>query len=133
MKPRFSRLECRFMEHKDIIVLKKILQHIESILLYCKECGSLKDFSANTMRLEATIFNLMQIGELAKEALSEETKDQIKTIPWQQLYGMCNRIVHGYSGVNLKIVWDTVSEDIPVLYKELSSILSVNGKPEGTM
>lgn len=111
------------MGSKDQLVLKKILQHIESILVYCHSCSSLDDFEADTMRVEATVFNLMQIGELAKESLSDEVKESIKTIPWQQIYGLRNRIVHGYSGVNMQIVWDTVSEDIPTLQKELQSIL----------
>lgn len=114
------------MSDKDGIVLKKILQHIESIMRYCASCHTLEEFSADTMRLEATVFNLMQIGELAKESLSDETKAQIKTIPWQQIYGMRNRIVHGYSGVNMQIVWDTVSVDIPMLHKELKSIFETN-------
>lgn len=114
------------MSSKDVVVLRKILQHIESIMRYCAGCHTLEDFSTDSMRLEATVFNLMQIGELAKESLSDETKAQIKTIPWQQIYGMRNRIVHGYSGVNMQIVWDTVSVDIPMLHKELKSIIETN-------
>ena len=75
------------------------------------------------MRVEATVFNLMQIGELAKTSLSDETKEQITAIPWRQIYGMRNRIVHGYDGVNMLIVWETVSEDIPQLTRELAKIL----------
>ena len=75
------------------------------------------------MRVEATVFNLMQIGELAKTSLSDETKEQITAIPWRQIYGMRNRIVHGYDGVNVLIVWETVSEDIPQLNRELAKIL----------
>lgn len=114
------------MSSKDVAVLKKILQHIESIIKYCADCHTLRDFSSDTMRLEATVFNLMQIGELAKESLSDELKAQIRTIPWQQIYGMRNRIVHGYSGVNMQIVWDTVSVDIPMLHKALKSIVETN-------
>jgi len=114
------------MGNKDAAVLKKILQHIESIMTYCKDCHSLQDFSADNMRMEATVFNLMQIEELAKESLSDEAKPQIKTIPWQQIYGMRKRIVHGYSGANMQIVWDTVSLDIPSLHEELKSILETN-------
>lgn len=114
------------MNNKDSMILKKILRHIESIVKYTADCHTLDDFSADSMRLEATVFNLMQIGELAKESLSDEAKAQIKTIPWQQIYGMRNRIVHGYSGVNMQIVWDTVSMDIPILYKELKSIIETN-------
>lgn len=76
------------------------------------------------MRVEATVFNLMQIGELAKTSLSDETKEQITAIPWRQIYGMRNRIVHGYDGVNMLIVWETVSEDIPQLNRELAKILA---------
>ena len=84
----------------------------------------MEDFQADSMRVEATVFNLMQIGELSKFSLSDETKAQLSAIPWNQLYGMRNRIVHGYSGVNMRIVWDTVSRDIPALDRELAEILS---------
>lgn len=40
-----------------------------------------------------------------------------------QIYGLRNRIVHGYSGVNMQIVWDTVSEDLPALREEISASL----------
>lgn len=75
------------------------------------------------MRVKASVFNLMQIGELAKMSLSEEFKQELKTIPWKQLYGMRNRIVHGYSGVNMRIVWDTIVEDLPALAKEIKSYI----------
>lgn len=75
------------------------------------------------MRVEATVFNLMQIGELAKGSLDDEVKQRITTVPWHQIYGLRNRIVHGYSGVNMQIVWDTVREDIPALRQELSAAI----------
>ena len=75
------------------------------------------------MRVEACVFNLMQIGELAKTSLSDEVKDQIVTIPWKQLYGMRNRIVHGYSGVDMRIVWDTIHDDLPSLLNEIKKHL----------
>ena len=71
------------------------------------------------MRVEACVFNLMQIGELAKTALSDEAKANITTIPWKQLYGMRNRIVHGYSGVDMSIVWDTINDDLEPLKAEI--------------
>ena len=74
------------------------------------------------MRVEATVFNLMQIGELSKSSLSEGAKSAIQTVPWHQIYGMRNRIVHGYDGVDMRIVWDTVAEDIPKLHRELTLI-----------
>lgn len=74
------------------------------------------------MRVEATVFNLMQIGELAKASLSDTAKESIPGIPWKQIYGLRSRIVHGYDGVGMRIVWDTASEDIPQLCAELAAI-----------
>lgn len=79
------------------------------------------------MRVEATVFNLMQIEELAKTSLSDAAKTAISNIPWKQLYGMRNRIVHGYDGVDMRIVWDTVSEDIPQLHQPLKAIIENSG------
>lgn len=109
------------MEAKDRQVLEKIHGHICSVLSYCENCNCLEEFQADSMRVEACVFNLMQIGELAKTSLSDEFKQELKTIPWKQLYGMRNRIVHGYSGVNMRIVWDTIKEDLPALAEELQS------------
>lgn len=107
------------MDNKDKQVLDKIYSHIYSVLKYCSDCDSLDSFQSDSMRAEACIFNLMQIGELAKFSLSDELKAAIKSIPWNQLYGMRNRIVHGYSGVNMQVIWDTIEYDLPKLKAEL--------------
>ena len=65
----------------------------------------------------------MQIGELAKISLSDELKNGIDSIPWKQIYGLRNRIIHGYDGIDLTIVWDTVKEDLPILEKEIKSLV----------
>ena len=103
-------------------VLQKLQAHTEAILRYCVDCQTLADFEADSMRVEATVFNLMQIGELSKTSLSDSVKDSIPSIPWRQIYGLRNRIVHGYAGVDMRIVWDTVSENIPQLRAELAAI-----------
>lgn len=120
---RFKKVGCQSLDNKDIPIFRKLQQHTEMILQYCATCKSLVDFEMDSMRVEATVFNLMQIGELAKTSLSAETKAQITSIPWQQLYGMRNRIVHGYAGIHMQIVWDTVVTDIPRLNAELGMIL----------
>lgn len=113
------------MRDKDKIVLQKILTHIKAILRYTEKHMELDDFEADTMCVEACVFNLMQIGELAKMSLSDEAKETISSIPWNQLYGMRNRIVHGYDGVKLIIVWDTIKEDLPKLKEELENSIDL--------
>jgi len=116
------------MDSKDRRVLQKLQTHTESILRYCQNCHTLAEFESDIMRVEATVFNLMQIGELSKTSLSNAVKDSIPSIPWKQIYGLRNRIVHGYSGVDMRIVWDTVSEDIPRLREELKRINDTEGQ-----
>lgn len=111
------------MDKHDKKVLEKILQHIASTMKYCEKCSSLADFEEDSMRVEACVFNLMQIGELAKTDLSDAAKENISNIPWKQIYGMRNRIVHGYEGVEMSIVWDTISYDLPELKKKLDKYL----------
>lgn len=111
------------MVNKDLQVLHKIYNHISAVISYCENNKTLEDFQANPMCDEACVFNLMQIGEPAKTALSDEAKTEIASIPWKQLYGMRNRIVHGYSGVDMRIVWDTIHDDLPVLKNEIKKYL----------
>ena len=111
------------MDSNDKKVLEKILKHIITTLEYCEQCWSLQEFQNDNMRVEACVFNLMQIGELAKSDLSEEVKKEITDIPWKQIYGMRNRIVHGYDGVEMIIVWDTIVYDLPVLKQELQKYI----------
>lgn len=44
-------------------------------------------------------------------------------IPWREMYGLRNRIVHDYEGVNLQLVWEIISEDIPELRDELEKLV----------
>ncbi|MCM1189219.1 MAG: DUF86 domain-containing protein [bacterium] len=111
------------MDNKDRRVLQKIYEHVVSILSYCNDCKELNEFQKDSMRVEACVFNLMQIGELAKTSISDDAKNKIRTIPWKQLYGMRNRIVHGYSGVDMNIIWDTIHEDLPELKAEIEKYL----------
>ena len=71
---------------------------------------------------EVVCFNLFQIGELANGLSVEFTKEYNK-IPWKQIIGMRNRIVHGYDTINLEIVWNTANESIPELKSYCKEIL----------
>ncbi|MDO4983998.1 MAG: DUF86 domain-containing protein [Eubacteriales bacterium] len=107
------------MSSKDFQILQKLYKHTMAIMKYCAEYRTLEQFESNSMCVEATVFNLMQIGELAKTSLSDVAKTSLSAIPWQQIYGLRNKIVHGYEGVSMRIVFDTVTEDIPRLNDQL--------------
>ena len=52
--------------------------------------------------------------------------DLLQDIPWSDVFGLRNRIVHEYGGLVLKIVYDTLTQDIPDLIKKLSSLFPEN-------
>ena len=51
------------------------------------------------------------------ESMHEEYKLKNSMIPWQEMYGLRNRIVHDYGNIDMKVIYDTLSVDIPDLLK----------------
>ena len=92
------------------------LQHIRDALQDIAEyCGSdHRAFLDDRMRQDATLRKLEIIGQAAKN-LSEETKSRRPEIPWRQIAGMRDKVIHDYFGVNLEIVWAVVQKDLPTL------------------
>ena len=63
------------------------------------------------------------IGEAASN-VSFERKEEISNLPWPQIIGMRNRIVHAYFDVDYDVVWRTLTEDIPFLIYELEKVIN---------
>ena len=63
------------------------------------------------------------IGEAASK-LSAELREKETAIPWGDIIGMRNWLIHAYFDVSLEIVWETVERDLPVLLKELRRLLA---------
>ncbi|MGD9778172.1 HepT-like ribonuclease domain-containing protein [Methanosarcina mazei] len=62
------------------------------------------------------------IGEATKN-LSKDFREKYPNVPWSNIAGMRDRLIHHYFGVNLNDVWYTVKIDIPVLKDEILAIL----------
>lgn len=106
---------------KSEIIIQKIVGYVEKILTYTKGM-EYKDFICKDLVIEACVFNLSQLGELSNK-LDDDFQKANSEIPWKQLYGLRNRIVHDYEGVNLKLVWEIISDDLPELEKNLKLML----------
>lgn len=70
------------------------------------------------MIFDATIRNLEIIGEAANN-IPEKSKNALTTIPWKQIRGLRNRIIHEYFGVDISIVWYIVEKELPLLKVEI--------------
>jgi uncharacterized protein with HEPN domain len=62
------------------------------------------------------------IGEAAVH-VSEERRHNLLGIPWTNIIGMRNRLIHAYFDINLDILWKTIIEDLPPLMAELEKVL----------
>ena len=82
---------------------------------------SFDDFINNDLLQDSMMFRLIQISENARK-LTDSFREEQKEIPWGDVFGLRNRIVHEYGGLVLRIVYDTLTQDIPDLNKKLATI-----------
>jgi len=71
-------------------------------------------FQQSELHQNAVMRPLEIIGEAAR-LVSQQTRQAHPEIPWEQMIGMRNRLIHEYFRVNLKTVWETVQNDLPRL------------------
>lgn len=102
---------------RNNIIVGKLIQYINKILSYC-EGLDYATFCDDTQLVEACVFNLSQMGELAHK-VDSTFADTHSSIPWKMIYGLRNRIVHDYEGVNLQLIWEIIQDDLPNLRSEL--------------
>ena len=104
----------------DRIYLQHIRDAINRILSYT---ASGRDaFLANPQAQDAVIRNLEIIGEAVKH-LSSELRQQHPDIPWKQIAGMRDEMIHEYFGVDVNIVWKVIERHIPTLSQKINSLL----------
>ena len=80
-----------------------ILSHMDGV--------SKQQLEDDPVLLDSMMLRLVQISENARN-LTEEFRSQNKHIPWTDIYGLRNRIVHDYGHVDLGIVYDTLTKDV---------------------
>ena len=104
----------------DRMYIGHIRDSIERIFGYV-EGVDYDTFACNGMIIDAVVRNLEIIGEAANHLSGKfcQNHDQIK---WRNIIDMRNLLIHNYAGVNIKVVWDTCSIDLPELKSQLDSI-----------
>lgn len=106
---------------KNEIIVQKMLVYAAKLAAYCENCDY-DGFAADAKLVDACVFNLSQIGELCR-IVDDAYERAHPEIPWREMYGLRNRIIHDYEGVNLRLVWEIISGDIPELMEALRKLL----------
>ena len=101
--------------------LKDMIEDLDFIEEHMAE-KTKEDLEADEVLTDSMVFRLIQISETSKN-LSEDFKELHHDIPWNDITALRNRLVHDYGNVDMSIVYDTLTKDIPELKIELEKLV----------
>jgi len=78
-------------------------------------------FREDEKTIDAVVRNLEIVGEAARQ-LPEDFLGRYPEVPWRQITGLRNRIVHEYFGLDLELIWQVVLHDLPPLKAQLEGL-----------
>lgn len=76
---------------------------------------------------DKTVYAVIRAVEIIGEAaanIPEDIRSKYPAIPWRDVKGMRNKLVHQYFGINMEVVWQTIHEDLPMIIDVLEDILA---------
>jgi uncharacterized protein with HEPN domain len=101
------------MRRQDEIRLRHMLDAVREAMSFARH-RTRQDLDADRMLVLAVVKDIEIIGEAAN-SISQETRARLRHIPWRDIVGMRNRLIHAYFDVDLDVVWQTVTSDLPAL------------------
>lgn len=107
-----------------------LLAHMQECLLRIAEytAGGRSHFEASRLVQDAVMRNLQTLTE-SSQRLSQGIRDTEANIPWRELAGFRNVIVHGYLGIDLAAVWLVIQQDLPSLSLAIGRMIARLGPP----
>ena len=102
----------------DSVYIEHMLECILRINQYVE---NKEQFYQSHLVQDAVVRNLQVMAE-SSQRLSDDIKEKYPDIPWKNISGFRNILVHGYLGVDLEIIWSVVVQELPNLEKVLTKI-----------
>jgi uncharacterized protein with HEPN domain len=108
-------------KRSERLYLSDILDAIDKTLDYTR--AGKEAFLVDSRTQDAVLRNIEIIGE-AVRGITDETRGLHPEIPWKEMAGMRDRIIHDYFRVDVEVVWDVVSQDLPPLREQIASLIA---------
>ena len=108
-----------------------ILKAIDEIETFIKSI-SWDEFKYNIVLRKAVERNEITIGEIVYDKIPKEFKERYKDIPWKEAERMRHLLIHHYSRISTKDIWDTAKNDLPKLKKQIQSLYEKEIKKDET-
>jgi uncharacterized protein with HEPN domain len=108
------------MKKDPLVCIDDIRDSIKAIKLYT--AGLTKEDFLKSAEKQGAVYRRIEIIGEATSRLSEEFRNQYPMIPWHQIVGMRNVLIHEYDNIDLDLVWETIRKDIPKLEGYIKSI-----------
>ncbi len=115
------------MKKDDTIYLQHIFDSIQQIETYLQ--GVSREHFLQTKLLQDGVVRQLEIIGEASRNLSNEIRQHHPEVPWSQMIGLRNRVIHAYFNVSLEIVWEITQNDLPVLKRQINDILGQAQSP----
>ncbi len=101
--------------------MEDILEAVRKVERYT-DGMTLEEFRDDEMAVDAVVRNIGVIGEAARH-VPGEVQENYPSVPWTEMRGMRNVVIHEYSSVSVPIVWQTAKRNLPPLIPMLEEIL----------
>jgi uncharacterized protein with HEPN domain len=106
------------------------LRHIEhecAFVLDISAGKSYDEFLKNELLGKGIVRSLEIIGEATKK-LAIEIRISYPQVPWEEMAGMRDVLIHNYFGIDYDVVWNTINKDIPELHAEIKRIIAIESE-----
>jgi uncharacterized protein with HEPN domain len=107
--------------------MTEVLDYLDDILEAVEKIERFTDgmdyaeFVEDSKTVDAVLRNFEVIGEAAKN-IPEDVRQEYGDVPWSEMAGMRDKLIHGYATVELQIVWTTIQEELPTLGPQIESV-----------
>jgi uncharacterized protein with HEPN domain len=103
------------------IYIRHAIDAVEAIFAYTVDGRD--PFFSDRKTQDAVIRNIEILGQAVK-GISDATRSLEPDVPWRQIAGMRDKLIHEYFGVDLALVWDVVERELPQLLPQLERLIT---------